>query len=116
VVILCGLLDRLPDQARLEDVEHATASVGAVLFAAAALAYLPIYRRRPGVVVMSVLTAFALLAEASVALAVGTSWHASWWLWHLLMTLAFCFIAYSARVQFHREGSARGLFDSLAGS
>jgi class 3 adenylate cyclase len=114
VVILCGLLDRLPDQALVEHAEQVTALVGGVLFAAAALAYFPIYRRRRAVVVMSVLTAFVLLAEASVALALGMSWHASWWLWHVLMMLAFCFIAYSARVQFLREGSATGLFDSLA--
>jgi class 3 adenylate cyclase len=114
VLILCGMLDRLPDQALLEGTEQVGAMFGCALFAAAALAYFPIYRRRPAVVIMSVLTAFVLLSEASVALALGMSWHASWWLWHLLMTMAFCFIAYSARVQFRREGSVRGLFDSLA--
>ncbi|SPM32904.1 hypothetical protein MRAB57_703 [Mycobacterium rhizamassiliense] len=114
VAILCGVLDRLPDQDRLEHAEQVTALVSGALFGAAALAYLPIYRRRRAVVVMSVLTAFVLLGEASVALALGMSWHASWWLWHVLMTLAFCFIAYSARIQFNREGTTRGLFDSLA--
>jgi len=114
VLILCGMLDRLPNQALLEGTEQIGALFGCALFTAAALAYFPIYRRRPAVVIMSVLTAFVLLAEASVALALGMSWHASWWLWHLLMTMAFCFIAYSARVQFRREGSVRGLFDSLA--
>jgi class 3 adenylate cyclase len=114
VLILCGMLERFPNQALLEGTEQVGALAGSALFTAAALAYFPIYRRRPAVVVMSVLTAFVLLAEASVALALGMSWHASWWLWHLLMTMAFCFIAYSARVQFRREGSVRGLFDSLA--
>ncbi|OBJ50920.1 adenylate/guanylate cyclase domain-containing protein [Mycobacterium sp. 1423905.2] len=114
VVVYLGLLDRLPDQDRVEGVEQDAALVGCVLFALAALAYFPVYRRRPAVVLMSVLTSFVLLAEASVALALGMSWHASWWLWHLLMTTAFCFIAYSARVRFHQEGSARGLFDALA--
>lgn len=114
VVIGSGLLDKLPDQALVERVEQLAALIGSVLFALAALAYLPVYRRRPAVVVMSVLTAFVLLAEAAVALAFGMSWHASWWLWHLLMTTAFCFIAYSARVQFRREGSTTGLFDALA--
>ncbi|ORW71388.1 hypothetical protein AWC23_14260 [Mycobacterium saskatchewanense] len=113
-LVLSGALDRFADQMVVEDVERVGALLGAVLFATAALAYFPIYRRRPAVVVMSVLTAFVLLSEASVALALGMSWHASWWLWHLLMTMAFCFIAYSARVEFHREGTARGLFDSLA--
>ncbi len=114
LLILSGTLDRLPDQAGLERTEQVGALAGCVLFGVAALAYFPIYRRRPAVVIMSVLTAFVLLAEASVALALGMSWHASWWLWHLLMTMAFCFIAYSARVQFRREGSVRGLFDALA--
>lgn len=113
-VILCGVLDRLQNQDQLENIEQLGALAGGALFAAAALVYFPIYRRRPAVVVMSVLTAFVLLTEASVALALGMSWHASWWLWHLLMTVAFCFIAYSARVQFRREGSVRGLFDALA--
>jgi class 3 adenylate cyclase len=113
-LIYCGTLDRLRDQGQLESFEQVGALSGGALFAAAALAYFPIYRKRPAVVIMSVLTAFVLLAEASVALALGMSWHASWWLWHLLMTMAFCFIAYSARVQFRREGSVKGLFDSLA--
>jgi class 3 adenylate cyclase len=113
-VILGGVLDRFPDQDGLEHAEQVAALIGGALFGTAALAYFPIYRRRRAVVIMSVLTAFVLLGEASVALAVGMSWHASWWLWHLLMTLAFCFIAYSARIQFNREGTARGLFDSLA--
>lgn len=114
VVIGFGLLDRLTDRETVEHSEQIAALTGGVLFAAAALAYFPIYRRRPAVVVMSVLTAYVLLAEASVALALGMSWHASWWLWHLLMTMAFCFIAYSARVQFRKEGSVRGIFDGLA--
>lgn len=114
VTVLYGLLDRIPNQELVQRVEQASALVGAALFALAALAYLPIYRRRRAVVVISVLTAFMLLSEAAVALAFGMSWHASWWLWHVLMTMAFCFIAYSARVQFRREGTVRGLFDALA--
>ncbi|OBH62282.1 hypothetical protein A5685_24225 [Mycobacterium colombiense] len=114
VTIFYGLLDRLPDQELVERAEQAAALVGAALFAIAAVAYLPIYRRRPAVVVISVLTAFMLLSESAVALAFGMSWHASWWLWHVLMTTAFCFIAYSARVQFRREGTVKGLFDALA--
>ncbi len=113
-VILFRVLDRLAAPALVEGAAECAGLVGSVLFALAALAYLPIYRRRRAVVVMSVLTAYVLLAEASLAVAIGVSWHVSWWLWHLLMTMAFCFIAYSAHIQFHRQGSARGLFDSLA--
>ena len=84
------------------------------LYLSAAALYLRVYRRRPRVVLLSVLTAFALLAEASVAIVFGRNWHLSWWEWHLLMTAAFGFIAYSAWVQFRREGSGGGLFDAVA--
>ncbi len=84
------------------------------LYLAAAALYLRVYRRRPRVVLLSVLTAFALLAEASIAVVFGRNWQLSWWEWHLLMTAAFGFIAYSAWVQFRREGSGGGLFDAVA--
>jgi class 3 adenylate cyclase len=84
------------------------------LYLAAATLYLRIYLRRPRVVLLSVLTAFVLLAEASVAIVFGRNWQLSWWEWHLLMTLAFGFIAYSAWVQFRREGTGGGLFDAVA--
>ena len=84
------------------------------LYLTAAALYLRVYRRRPRVVLLSVLTAFVLLAEASVAIVFGRNWQLSWWEWHLLMTLAFGFIAYSAWVQFRREGSGGGLFDAVA--
>jgi class 3 adenylate cyclase len=84
------------------------------LYLGAAALYLRVYRRRPRVVLLSVLTAYALLAEASVAVVFGRNWQLSWWEWHLLMALAFAFIAYSAWVQFRREGSGGGLFDAVA--
>ncbi len=112
--IVYRVFDRLMDPALVDGAAEVAGLVGSALFAVAALAYFPLYRRRRAVVVMSVLTTYVLLAEASLAVAIGMSWHASWWLWHLLMTMAFCFIAYSAHIQFHRQGSVRGLFDSLA--
>ncbi len=113
-VILLRLPDRLVDPALADRVAQVAALVGCVLFALAAVGYLPIYRRRRSVVVMSVFTAFVLFAEASLVVTFAPGWHASWWLWHVLLTLAFCLIAYGAHIQFHRQGSARGLFDSLA--
>jgi adenylate cyclase len=80
----------------------------------AAIGYWRVFRRRPSVMLLSILTAFALLAEASVTVAVGHSWHLSWWLWHLLMAAGFGFVAYSAYAQYQREGAAAGLFDSVA--
>ena len=65
-------------------------------------------------VLLSILTAFILLAESLVAVAWARNWQASWWEWHVLMTLAFAFVAYAARVQYEREGSATALFGSLS--
>jgi adenylate cyclase len=46
---------------------------------------------------LAVASAFTLLAEAMVAVALARSWHASWWEWHVLMLAAFGAIAYTAR-------------------
>ncbi|MBM2616044.1 adenylate/guanylate cyclase domain-containing protein [Actinoplanes sp. LDG1-06] len=62
---------------------------------------------------LSVVTAYVLLAESAVAMAAGSSWHASWWLWHALMAAGFGYVAYSAWVQFRNEGAAAGLFASV---
>ena len=86
---------------------------GTALYGFAAYRYLGVHRRRPAVVLLSLVTAFALLALAMFAIAYGRNWQASWWEWHLLMGVAFGFVAYSAYVQFQREGSASGLFDSI---
>jgi class 3 adenylate cyclase len=89
-------------------------ALGALLYGFAALRYWGILRRRPAVMLISVITAFALLAEAMVAVAYARNWHASWWEWHLLMTIAFGFVGYSAYVQWGREGSPTGLFGGIA--
>jgi class 3 adenylate cyclase len=93
----------------------------AVVAGPAALAYLAVsaryflqYRRRPSVVLLAVLTAFVLLAEAALATLVGRNWQASWWSWHVLMTAAFALVAYAALVEFAREGSTRTLFRGVA--
>lgn len=88
--------------------------VGVALYAGAALLMFRLHRRRPGAVLISLLTAYALLAEAMIAGMSHHNWHLSWWLWHVLLTFAFVFVAYSAHIQFRREGSSSGLFDSVA--
>jgi hypothetical protein len=79
----------------------------------AAVRYWLLYRRRPSVILIAILTAFALLAEAMVAVALARNWHASWWEWHLLMAFAFAFVYYSAHVQYAREGSWSSLFRGI---
>ncbi|GAA2330131.1 hypothetical protein GCM10010170_007900 [Dactylosporangium salmoneum] len=61
-----------------------------------------------------VVTAFALLAQALVAVTLADKWRLSWWEWHLILTAAFLFVGYSAYVQYRREGTASGLFDGIA--
>jgi class 3 adenylate cyclase len=90
------------------------AAIGVPLYLFAAVRYLILYRRRRAVFLISVVTAFALLAEAMVAMALARSWQLTWWEWHLLMALAFLFVAYSARVQGRREGSATGLWTAIS--
>ena len=90
------------------------AVVAIALYAAAAARYFQLHRRRPRVLLVGVITAFVLLAEAMAAVVFGRNWHASWWEWHVLMLLAFGFVAYSAHVHYRREGSAVGLFNGIA--
>jgi class 3 adenylate cyclase len=91
----------------------AMAAAGVGLYALAAARYWRLHRRRPSVILVAVLTAFALLAEAMVAVALARNWHASWWEWHLLMAFAFAFVYYSAQVQYAREGSWSSLFQGI---
>jgi class 3 adenylate cyclase len=90
------------------------AVAGVVIYGIAALGYYRLYRRRPSVVSLGVITAFVLLAESMVALAEGRAWHASWWEWHLLLTVAFGFVAYSVNLQYQREGTLTSLFSSIS--
>ena len=113
-----SLLDLPPLNVAL--VEEATrtelelmAAAGVLLYAFAAARYWRLHRRRPSVMLVAVITAFALLAEAMVAVSVAHNWHASWWEWHLLMAVAFAFVAYSAQVQYAREGSWSALFHGI---
>ena len=62
---------------------------------------------------LSIITANVLLAEAMVAVALAANWHLTWWLWHVLMVLAFGYVAYSAYVGYRREGATTGLFDGV---
>jgi len=90
------------------------AIAGVIIYGLAAVQYYRLYRRRPGVVLLGVITAFVLLAESMVAMASARTWHASWWEWHVLMTLAFGFVAYSVNVQYRREGRITTLFRSIS--
>ncbi len=92
----------------------ALAVVGIGLYVLAAWRSIRRYRVRPSVVLLSIITAEVLLAESLVAMATAANWHASWWLWHVLMAIAFAYIAYAAHVQYRREGTTTMIFTAVA--
>jgi class 3 adenylate cyclase len=83
------------------------------LYLAAALGFFMTHRSRPSVMLVALITASVLLAEAMVTIIWARSWQLSWWLWHVLMAAAFGFVAYSAYSQYQREGGSAGIFDGI---
>jgi adenylate cyclase len=75
----------------------ALAVLALIPYAFAAWRYADMAFRTGAPLLLAVASAFTLLAEAMVAVAVARSWHASWWEWHILMLTAFGAIAWSAR-------------------
>lgn len=113
-----SLLDLPPlnRPAQVHDLEgplDVVAVVAVALYLIAAVRFYLVHRRSPAAVLLSLVTAFVLLAEAMVAVVLAVKWHLSWWEWHVLLTFAFGFVAYSAYVQYRREGSSAGLFDAI---
>jgi class 3 adenylate cyclase len=79
------------------------AAVGLALYGTAAYRYGALYTRLRAPILLAVVTAFVLLAEAMIAVAFARNWHASWWEWHVLMLTAFALIAVSAQRQAPEE-------------
>jgi class 3 adenylate cyclase len=75
--------------------------------------YIGLYRRRGGIVPLTVAVALVLLAEAMIAVALSRNWHLSWWEWHLLMLVAFVAIAFGAQREYKRSGSLTSAFGGL---
>jgi adenylate cyclase len=92
------------------------AVAGVALYTLAAVRYLREYRRRPAPLLLAVVAAFALLAQAMVAVALARNWHATWWEWHLLMLAAFGLVAWSARREWHEERFAGLYLPETAGA
>jgi adenylate cyclase len=89
------------------------AVVGVVLYGFAALRYLVLYRERRARMLLALTAAFALLAEAMVAIAFARNWHASWWEWHVLMAIAFGLVALTAREEYRSRRSLTGIFSDV---
>jgi class 3 adenylate cyclase len=116
VVSLADLppLNQAPATRDVEGPLTTVAIAAVVLYVVAAVRYYLLHRRAPAAVLLSLVTAFVLLAESMVAVILANKWHLSWWEWHVLLTFAFGFVAYSAYVQYRREGTSAGLFDAIA--
>ncbi|GAA0258888.1 adenylate/guanylate cyclase domain-containing protein [Cryptosporangium japonicum] len=106
-------LNAAPQVRDVEGPQVIVAVLAVALYLGAALRYYRLHRRAPAAVLVSILTAFVLLAEAMVAVTLADKWHLSWWEWHVLLVFAFGFVAYSAYVQYRKEGSSAGLFDAV---
>jgi len=91
----------------------AMTAVSVVLYVFVAVRFYLLYRRRRSVMLLSIITANILLAESMIAVALSVSWRLTWWLWHVLMVLAFGYVAYSAYIGYRREGATTGLFDGV---
>lgn len=88
-----------------------------LLYAVAAVRYLRRWREGRSVLLLAVLAAFVLLAEAMVAIVVARSWQLSWWEWHVLLLVAYGLVGLGARAQWHEERFADlYLADTAAGS
>ena len=84
-----------------------------VLYGYAAFRYARLYARRRAPVALAVASAWVLLAEAMLAIAISRNWHVSWWEWHLLMLLAFALVLRSVWAEWKREGSSAEVFADL---
>jgi adenylate cyclase len=89
------------------------AFLGVALYGFAAVRYGLLYRRRPASVLVAIVTAYVLLAEAMFAVALGRNWHLTWWEWHLLMLVAFAVVARAAWTEWKAEGSTAEIFRHL---
>ncbi len=87
--------------------------VGTALSGWTTYRYLQLYRQRRTVVLLGLVTTFALLTLVILSVGLSRTWHASWWLWHALIVVAYGLLAYSIYHQFRQEGSTRIIFDSL---
>lgn len=82
----------------------ALAIAGGALYAIAVVRYVQLARRADSATLpVAMAAAFVLLTEAEVAVAVSRNWHASWWLWHVLILAALAVVAIAAHREWEEE-------------
>ena len=90
------------------------AVLGCLLFAFAAWRYAAVARRRATPLVLAVVVALVLLAEALAATALARNWHLTWWEWHVLLTGAIALVAWAAQREPPEERFAALYLDDVA--
>jgi adenylate cyclase len=106
-------LDRPLAAEDFEGVLYGLAIAAIPLYAFAALRYLRLYQSRGDALAAAVAAAWILLAEADVAVALSRTWQLSWWEWHVLMTIAFGLVAWTARSEYRRAASLPATFAGI---
>ncbi len=81
------------------------AVLGAIAYAISAGRYWSIFRLDRNLLPAAVVACFALLAEATIGVAVTgeRKWHASWWEWHGLIVAAYLLVGLAARREWRDE-------------
>lgn len=92
---------------------RAGAAVAVALYAFAAWHFTRLFLARQRPLLLAIVVALVLLAEAMITVVFSRDWHLSWWEWHVLMAIAFGIVAFGARVEYRREGSLTGAFGGL---
>ncbi len=88
---------------RAEGILAAIAVPAVVLLGLSAFRYLQLWHRHHSLMLLSMISAFVLLAEAMIAVVFARNWALSWWEWHALLLVAFGLVAAGARIQWHEE-------------
>jgi adenylate cyclase len=91
----------------------ALAVVGLIAYGFGIWRYAQLYRARPRQLPLAILVALILLCEATFAVAFARNWQTTWWLWHLLMLVAFGVVAVAARREWRLEGSSAEIFSDI---
>jgi adenylate cyclase len=73
------------------------------LYGFAAFRWFQLWRRQHTPLLLAVMSACVLLAEAMAAIAVARNWHLSWWEWHVLLLAAYGLVAAGARSSWREE-------------
>jgi adenylate cyclase len=87
----------------------------ASMFAVASWLYLSLARERRAGLLIAIAAAWMLLCEAAIAVSFTESWRISWWVWHVLMVVAFGAIAYASRRMPEYERFSDLYLDEVAG-